>query len=267
MAKQQNQEKKKRFYKKGQFIWSLNLKKEVEVKSVNREDLTITVLENTNNGVVEHTFPLWSVDVLKYKAREELVAKKRKKSDFEKLAEALELLNKIFHPEVFFAKVREGAIIPSKRKEDAGLDIYAELSDEKYKSAEGHLEILCPALTTTLVPTGLATAMPSTHYLNLKHERGSTGVQSMNVLAGVIDSGFRNEMFIALTPLKKDVVITNAVLKVEENDTHILYPYTKAICQGTIDLVPEAKITEITYKELKAIESERGMTMLGQSGK
>ncbi|MER2007159.1 MAG: hypothetical protein ABS939_06865 [Psychrobacillus sp.] len=259
--------KTKRFYKVGETVWVVAEKKEGKVKSINKDTRKVVVTVKKCKIIEELEVNLWDIDKLKYRAKEDLIAKKRRQTDTEKITELLSLVNDIFYPEVFFAKVREGAIIPSKRKEDAGYDIYAELTDEKYKSAEGHLEIFCPALTTTLVPTGLATAMPSTHFLNLKHERGSTGVQSMNVLAGVIDSGFRNEMFIALTPLKKDVIITNAVLKVEENDTHILYPYTKAICQGTVDLVPEVKITEITYEELKAIESERGMTMLGQSGK
>jgi dUTP pyrophosphatase len=263
--------KTKRFYKRGETVWVVAEKKEGRVKDVNKDTkkITVTIKEGTVIETLE--LNLWDVDKLKYKAKEELVSKKRSKSDSEKLAEALELLNKIMYPEVFFAPVRESAIIPSKRKEDAGYDIYANLNVDKhtYVVEDGTTvyEILCPAFKTTLVPTGLATAMPSTHYLNLKHERGSTGVQSMSVLAGVIDSGFRNEMFIALTPLRKDVIITSEVDKVEENDTHILYPLSKAIAQGTVDLVPEAKVTTITYEELQAIESERGMTMLGQSGK
>src|SRR5690606_33646017 len=106
----QNKQKKKRFYKKGQIVWAVELKKEVEVKSVNKDDLTITVLENTDSGVIEHTFPLWSVDILKYKAKEKLIESKKKSNRF---------------PTVYFAKVKPHAIIPSKRDEDAGYDIYA----------------------------------------------------------------------------------------------------------------------------------------------
>jgi dUTP pyrophosphatase len=272
--------KTKRFYKVGETVWVVAEKKEGRVKSINKDTLEVTVtmkgdsLIDRETGKVikkafeEKTVKMWEIDKLKYKAKEELVAKKVKQSDSEKLSELLDLVHKIFYPEVFFAQVRGGAIIPSKRKEDAGYDIYAELTNFGRETEDGVVfEIECPVLATTLVPTGLATAMPSTHYLNLKHERGSTGVQSMSVLAGVVDSGFRNEMFIALTPLKKSVIITSAVDKVEENDTHILYPLSKAIAQATVDLVPETKITTITYKALQDIESERGMTMLGQSGK
>jgi len=264
------QKKKKRFYKKGQTIWSLDLKKEVEVKSVDTKKIEITVIDKSNDQ--EHTFPLWSVDVLKYKAKEELESKKSYSNHTDNLVKFLsdmqDTLNNLLYPEVYFAKVRETAIIPTKRKEDAGYDIYSNLENFKQETDEGTIyEIECPLLKTTLIPTGLAVAMPDTHYLDIRHERGSTAVQSMGVLAGVVDSGFRNEIFVALTPMYKAVIITSEVDKVEENDTHILYPLSKAICQGTIDIVPEAKIIEKTYDELKKIKSDRGMTMLGQSGK
>lgn len=261
--------KQKRFYKVGEIVWVIGEKKEGKVKSINKEAKKVEVEVKEGSILETLTLDLWEIDKLKYKAKEKLVkAKKKSRVDVHGASEALELVRKIFYPEVFFAKVREGAIIPSKRKEDAGLDIYAELSNFKRETDEGVVyEIECPVLTTTLVPTGLATAMPSTHYLNLKHERGSTAVQSMGVLAGVVDSGFRNEMFIALTPLHKSVIITSAVGEVEVTDTHILYPYSKAIAQGTIDLVPEAKLTEIDLEALRNIPSERGMTMLGESGK
>lgn len=260
------EKKQKRFYKKGEVVWVIELKKEGTVKSINREDLTMTV---TYDGEKEYTGKMWSFDKLKYRAKQKLVQEKKKKSTITTghlviHNEAELMFNEIMKPKVYFAKVREGAQIPTKRVEDAGYDIYAELSEHQ---VDEHVEIECPVLATTLVPTGLAVAMPNTHYLNLKHERGSTGVQSISVLAGVVDSGFRNEMFVAITPLRKAVKITSRVTKVEETETHILYPYSKAIAQGTIDLVPKAEVSEITYEELLKIESERGLGMLGESGK
>lgn len=247
-----NKQVKKRFYKENQIIWSVELKKEVKVKSVNKEDLTITVLEKTNKGNLEHTFPLWSVDTLKYKAKEELISKvKNKKNEL---------------PKVYFARVREDAIIPSKRKEDAGYDIYANIVAIEVDGKEIR-ELLCHVNQTTLVPTGFAMALPNTHYFNAKHERGSTGKISMSVLSGVIDSGYRGELFIAITPLHKDVLITDEVTETEVGRHAILYPYSKAICQGTIDLVPQVEIEVISFEDLQKIESERGDTKLGQSGK
>lgn len=250
MSNKQNK-KSKRYYKEGQIVWSVELKKPVKVKAVNKDDLTITVLESTDNGEVEHTFPLWLVDVLKYRAKEKLVRQKRRERRI---------------PTVYFAKVKGDAIIPTKRDEDAGYDIYTCIEGKEVDGKVVH-EIYCPAHKTTLVPTGIAIALPKTHYFNTKHERGSTGKLGLSVLAGCVDSGYRGEIFIALNPLHKDVLITSEVDEVEEGEHVILYPYSKAICQGTIDLVPQVNIKEITYEELRNIKSERGDSKLGASGK
>lgn len=268
--------KQKRFYKKDEKVWLIKEKKEAIVQSVNVEKLELTLDIGADQDLV--IVKMWEVDKLKFSAKE-----KDEKSAVNKVMQELDstksvydskiayltaMIKSIYNPEVFFAKFTNNAIIPSKRKEDAGYDFYADLTSLARVTDEGVvMEIECPVFATTLVPTGLAVALPDTHYLNLKHERGSTGVKSMAVLAGVIDSGFRNEMFVAITPLHKSVIITNQVHKVEENDTHIFYPLSKAFVQGTIDLVPDAKITEVTLAELQAIPSQRGMTMLGQSGK
>lgn len=110
-------------------------------------------------------------------------------------------------------------------------------------------------------------ALPKTHYFNCKHERGSTAKPSMSVLAGVVDSGYRGEVFVALTPLHKDVLITSEVTETEVGEHVILYPYSKAIAQGTIDLVPQVNIEVIDFADLSNIESERGTGALGASGK
>lgn len=182
-------------------------------------------------------------------------------------------IDEIMNPEVFFARVHPDAVIPTKRDEDAGYDLYAcvepkEVSNWKDEDETEQAHVIhCPANKTTLVPTGLAFALPKTHYLNAKHERGSTGKISMSVLAGVVDSGYRGEVFIAITPLHKDVIITSQVKETLDLDDKIYYPYSKAIAQATVDLVPKTKLTELTLEELQKIESERGDTKLGQSGK
>ncbi|QIW89814.1 dUTPase [Bacillus phage Izhevsk] len=182
-------------------------------------------------------------------------------------------IDEIMNPEVFFARVHPDAVVPTKRDEDAGYDLYAcvepkEVSNWKDEDATEQAYVIhCPANKTTLVPTGLAFALPKTHYLNAKHERGSTGKISLSVLAGVVDSGYRGEVFIAITPLHKDVIITSQVKETLDLDDKIYYPYSKAIAQATVDLVPKTKLTELTLEELQKIESKRGTTKLGQSGK
>lgn len=243
----QSKKKTKRYYKIREVVWVIPDKKEGTVLSINKEDKEVTL----NVGGKEKTLKLWEIDKLKYEPKKRLIRQKRRKRRM---------------PTVYFAKVKEDAIIPTKRDEDAGYDIYACVEGREVDGKIIH-EIYCPAHKTTLVPTGIAMALPKTYYFNTKHERGSTGKLAMSVLAGVVDSGYRGEIFIALTPLHKDVLITSEVSEVEEGEDVILYPYSKAIAQGTIDLVPQVNIKEITYEELKNIKSERGTGALGASGK
>ena len=48
---------------------------------------------------------------------------------------------------IFFAKIREGAVIPSKRDEDSDYDLYACFDEE---------EFVIPAFSTRLIPTEAA---------------------------------------------------------------------------------------------------------------
>lgn len=255
--------KSKRFYKKGETVWVIDLKTDGVVENINKKDLSMTVSYTDEKGVKQtYNGKMWKFDKIKYKAKENLV-----KSGKIGLSKANVIgIDAISKPEVFIAKVREDAIIPTKRDEDAGYDIYANVEGRAISGKVIH-QLHIPANQTTLVPTGIAVALPKTHYLNAKHERGSTGKISLSVLAGVVDSGYRGEIFIALTPLHKDVLITSETKETIETDTLILYPYSKAIAQFTIDLVPQTKLTEITYDELLEFDSERGTTKLGQSGK
>lgn len=252
------QKKQKRFYKVNEIVWVIDKKKEGKINHIDKDNLEVTVSMNDGEELV---LKLWEIDKLKYSAKENLLKLKKKNYTTNLYIDAT--------PTVYFAKVRDEAIVPSKRDEDAGYDVYACLDSKSVADSEGKkvYELWIPAFKTTLVPTGIAMALPKTHYFNLKHERGSTGKVSMSVLAGVVDSGYRGEIFVAMTPLYKDVLITSEVSEVEELDNVILYPYSKAICQGTIDLVPKVKIKEIPFEDLKNIESERGDTKLGQSGK
>lgn len=156
---------------------------------------------------------------------------------------------------VKFAKVRPGAKIPSKRDEDMGFDIYA-CFDEEYMIIHPH--------ETKLIPTGIASSCNSDYGFVLR-ERGSTGSKGIALRAGVIDSGYRNEWFVGLTnTTNKDVVIHKHDIVA---DDAIIYPYSKAIAQALILPVPKVEVEEISYDELKTIESKRGLGALGSSGK
>lgn len=164
-----------------------------------------------------------------------------------------------------FAKVKEGAIIPSKRDEDAGYDIYA-CFEEDYMIINPH--------TTVMIPTGIASAFELGFVAVLK-ERGSNGVLGIAQRAGIIDSGYRNEWFVPLTntndvPIiiaKESYLLNQSVLNLIDSLGLIVYPYKKAICQALLLPAPKTSVKEITYEELKAIPSERGMGSRGSSNK
>ncbi len=163
---------------------------------------------------------------------------------------------------LYWAKVKENAIIPSKREEDAGYDLYPCFEED-------FLEIPCH--TTKLVPLGVASAFDSNYVLILK-ERGSTGIKGLGQRSGVIDSGYRGEYMAPITNLntktvriaKKEVVDTWSQ---EERDSLIIYPYEKAICQGVLVVMPQLECETVSYEELKKMESLRGSGKLGSSGK
>lgn len=165
-----------------------------------------------------------------------------------------------------WAKVKPNAIIPSKRKEDAGYDIYACFDED---------EITLHKLKSNKVPTGIASAISSDYYWNTKHERGSSGKYTMLLLSGCIDSGYRGEWFLNMCPLEKDVVISKKYnFPIEDGkrkpvvlDDKVMYPYDVAIAQAVKLPVPDDKDEELSYDELLNIKSERGIGIEGSSGK
>ena len=164
-----------------------------------------------------------------------------------------------------FAKVRPDAIIPSKRDEDMGFDVYA-CFDEDYIVINPH--------ETKLVPTGLASVCDP-GYGFLVFERGSTGSKGIARRCGVIDSGYRDEWFIGLTNTTNKVMFISKLSEIETYNSYygavmpesFVYPYSKAIAQALLIPVPKATTEEISYEELQAIPSERGLGKLGSSNK
>lgn len=167
--------------------------------------------------------------------------------------ESIRIKNKIK-----FAKVNPNAIIPTKRDEDAGYDIYA-CFDEEYMLINPH--------QTVLVPTGITSAF-SNDYVIIMKERGSTGSKGMGQRCGVIDSGYRGEWFISMTNHNdKPLIITKQNDTSNLEDDYVVYPYSKAICQALLLPLPCSESVEITYDELCNIKSERGNGNIGSSGK
>ena len=190
--------------------------------------------------------------------------------------------------DLLFAKVKPNAIIPTKDLENAGYDIYA-CFEEDY--------MIIPPHFTKLIPTGIASAMSDKYYLQVQ-ERGSTGVKGLKYGAGVIDSGYRGEIFMCINNVNKFPIIISklsyeelidkygeededgdiampmyptepnkANLWIMNNYKPIVYPYEKAIGQLIVLRVPVMNVKEVTYEELLQIPSKRGVNKLGSSNK
>lgn len=167
---------------------------------------------------------------------------------------------------IYFAKVKPGGVIPTKRDEDGAFDIYA-CFDEDYMVLQPH--------ETKLVPTGIASAF-SRDYVAILKERGSTGSNGIGQRAGVIDSGYRGEWFIPLTNHNSVPLIIMKDNDESESMTIELvlrhgavkkYRYSKAITQCIMVEVPALSTKEVSYDELMCFASDRGTGALGSSGK
>ena len=183
------------------------------------------------------------------------------------IVENKEYDNFIITTDIKFAKVKPSAKIPTKRQEDAGMDVYA-CFDEDYMIIMPH--------ETKMIPTGIASSCSDDYAFILK-ERGSTGSKGIAQRCGVIDSGYRGEWFVPLTntnnyPIiisKEEFPNSKEIEAIKEifNNVFDVYPYEKAICQAMVIPVPRLNIEEISYEELQNIESDRGTGALGSSGK
>jgi dUTP pyrophosphatase len=167
---------------------------------------------------------------------------------------------------ILFAKLREDAKIPQRDICNAGLDIYP-CFDEDY--------LVIPPHETRLVPTGIASVIPVDYYIQIQ-ERGSSGSKGIKYSAGVIDSGYRGEWFLATTNcnskplviLKADINTLPDSFKALVEETMVVYPYSKALFQGIVHNVHnELAVCEIPADKLKDYPSERGEGKLGSSGK
>lgn len=182
---------------------------------------------------------------------------------FEKQKKCDKMIEEGKMKKIYFAKVKENAIIPSKKEEDAGYDIYA-CFEEDYIEFEPN--------QTKLVPTGIAWASSPEFYLQIE-ERSSTGSKGIKKSAGVVDSGYRGEIKIAITNANSfKLYLSNLTeeefrkkYKIEKES--LVYCCKKAVAQAVVHRVEKLKVKEIDYEELKKIKSERRDKGWGSSNK
>lgn len=159
--------------------------------------------------------------------------------------------------DIKFARKDSSVKFPTKRDEDGCYDVYAHITED----------FIIPSHTNELVPTGLYSAFDKKYRIAVR-ERGSNTKANMIVMAGQIDSGYRGEWFVSIyNGCNKDIVLSNDVDRVFNNDNVIYIPTSKAIAQFAVEYVPVVNLSEISIEELQKIDSERGVGALGSSNK
>lgn len=186
--------------------------------------------------------------------------------EFESIQKAVMDLVDEMKPKLYFAKTDDKAIIPSKRDEDGAYDFYPLI--EPRETMEGLVyEQYLEKGKVSMIGTGIASSFPSDYLLSLKSERSSVGKHGISVLAGTIDSGYRNEIKILVIPLEKDILISSMVEDVEKHEDLTVIPYSFAIAQGAMLHIPSLETEEITYKSLLNMDSQRGVEGFGSTNK
>lgn len=156
-----------------------------------------------------------------------------------------------------FARLRDGAVIPSKRPGDAGYDIYPVLLDG---------DVVIQPHQTVKIHTGIASVFDESRVAIIK-ERSSTGSKGLEVRSGVFDSTYRGEWIIVITNgTEKRMVITENPKKFMD-DMWTAFPANKAIAQAVILKLPKDRVEEITAEELEEYKTDRGNGGFGSSGK
>lgn len=159
---------------------------------------------------------------------------------------------------VYFSRLSPEATIPSKISENGCYDVYCIFDEDEIEIAPNEIHIF---------NSGIASCFDK-KYMMVGYERGSTGTIGLAVRSMVIDSGYRGEWLIPINNTNNiPIVISKNVLKTEIRNKKIYYPYTKAICQVGLHVVPDIQIVEISKEELLSFKSERMEGKLGSSGK
>lgn len=166
----------------------------------------------------------------------------------------------ILYPnKILWGALSPNAIIPSKRKEDAGYDIYA---DDRIH------EFCIPPHTVMTIPTGLCTAF---HYskVGILKERGSTAIKNIGQRGGILDSGYRGEWLVPITNHNDKPILFTPYVKENEKlkNDYIIYDLNKAICQVLFFDLPVMESVTVSPDIIQTITSERKDTGFGASGK
>lgn len=134
-------------------------------------------------------------------------------------------------------KLTEYAIIPSYGSDGAiGADLYADLSNDPDEYGNTGSLWLLPSGRHKLFKTGIAMAIPVTHYGRIAPRSGLAYKKGIDVLGGVIDSDYRGELgVILLNASSEDVVIQHG-----DRIAQIIFTRADVGAFGEVDELPDS---------------------------
>lgn len=163
-----------------------------------------------------------------------------------------------------FLRLDANAVIPTKRNEDVGYDLYA------IRKPEASAYIVLMPGATHLFHTGLASVLAPGTWIEFK-ERSSTAKYGLSLRSGVIDSGYRGEWCIRRTNCSDTPIAFSWEDGIEKslNGDEVVFPAkTKALAQFVVHKVQPSSVYEINSAEFEACApTERGAGGWGSSGK
>ena len=153
-------------------------------------------------------------------------------------------------------RLSKSAITPSRANDsDAGYDLYATQ------------DMVIGPMEKLIVPTGISIEIPSGYYGRIAPRSGLAVKNSIDVLAGVIDSGYRGEIGVVLINLNLPEVLFNRNKKSTAYESAFGARNKFSISKGDriAQLIIE-KCHKIQWVETELSDSERGEGGYGSSG-
>ena len=153
-------------------------------------------------------------------------------------------------------RLSKSAITPSRANDsDAGYDLYATQ------------DMVIGPMEKLIVPTGISIEIPNGYYGRIAPRSGLAVKNSIDVLAGVIDSGYRGEIGVVLINLNLPEVLFNRNKKSTAYESAFGARNKFSISKGDriAQLIIE-KCHKIQWVETELSDSERGEGGYGSSG-
>lgn len=163
-----------------------------------------------------------------------------------------------------FAKLTPKAIIPNKKDEDAGYDIWACIEEDFIK---------IDPLESVLIHTGICTHFPEGYVMVLK-ERSSTGLKGISLRSGIVDQSYEGEIGVIWTNCSnKSIYLSNLPEEELYEAAHrepgscTYYSTQKAICQALLLSVANFTVDEVSKDAIQRNASERSSKGYGSTNK